>query len=176
MLPDFKSSCRNLSSETNYKRIHVALWRVLNSKDFLIKKTWCAIFSPACTHISGILTKSKYGRKFTRLEMWNMNHLTDAFNLFQWLSFKGVNTLALGLNFSLLWASLMAQTVMNPSAVQETWVQSLSREDPLEEEMANYSVFSPGEFHGQRSLAGYSSWRTCIELGMTEWLTLTLLT
>ena len=79
-------------------------------------------------------------------------------------------------NFSLLWASLMAQTVMNPSAMQETWVQSLSREDPLEEEMANYSVFSPGEFHGQRSLAGYSSWRNCIELGMTEWLTLTLLT
>ena len=37
--------------------------------------------------------------------------------------------------------------------------------------MANYSVFSPGEFHGQRSLAGYSSWRNCIELGMTEWPT-----
>ena len=58
--------------------------------------------------------------------------------------------------------------VMNPPAMQETWVQSLSREDPLEEEMANCSVFLPGEFHGQRSLAGYSSLGDCIELGTTE--------
>ena len=32
-------------------------------------------------------------------------------------------------------------------------------------------VFLPGEFHGQRSLAGYSSWDHK-ELDMTEWLTL----
>ena len=31
------------------------------------------------------------------------------------------------------WASLVAQMVKNPPAVQETWVQSLSWEDPLEE-------------------------------------------
>ena len=31
-------------------------------------------------------------------------------------------------------------------------------EDPLEEEMAAHSVFLPGKFHGQRSLAGYSPW------------------
>ena len=30
------------------------------------------------------------------------------------------------------WASLVAQLVKNPPAVQETWVQSLGREDPLE--------------------------------------------
>ena len=35
-------------------------------------------------------------------------------------------------------------------------VQSLGQEDPLEEEMATYSVFSPGKSHRQRSLAGYS--------------------
>ena len=29
-------------------------------------------------------------------------------------------------------------------------------DDPLEEEMAIHPVFSPGESHGQRSLAGYS--------------------
>ena len=29
--------------------------------------------------------------------------------------------------------------VKNPPAVQETWVQSLGQEDPLEEEMAPYS-------------------------------------
>ena len=41
--------------------------------------------------------------------------------------------------------------------VQETLVQSLVREDPLEE-MANTPVFLPGESRGQRSLAGYSPW------------------
>ena len=33
------------------------------------------------------------------------------------------------------------------------WVQSLSREDPLEEVMATHSSFLPGESHGQNSLA-----------------------
>ena len=33
----------------------------------------------------------------------------------------------------------MAQWVRNPPATQETWVQSLGQEDPLEEEMATYS-------------------------------------
>ena len=37
------------------------------------------------------------------------------------------------------WASLMAQMVKNPLAVQETWVLSLSWEDPLEEGMATHS-------------------------------------
>ena len=35
-------------------------------------------------------------------------------------------------------------------------VQSLGWDNPLEEEMATTPVFLPGEFHGQRSLAGYS--------------------
>ena len=35
--------------------------------------------------------------------------------------------------------SLMAQTVKNPSAMQETQVRSLSGEDPLEKEMATHS-------------------------------------
>ena len=37
------------------------------------------------------------------------------------------------------WASLVAQTVKNLSAMQETWVQSLGWEDPLEEDMATHS-------------------------------------
>ena len=37
-----------------------------------------------------------------------------------------------------------------------TWVQSLGWEDTLNEKMATYSVFLPGKFHGQRSLAGYT--------------------
>ena len=48
------------------------------------------------------------------------------------------------LNYS-SWASLVAQTVKNPPAMQETWVQSLGWEDPLEEGMATHSVFLPGE-------------------------------
>ena len=62
-------------------------------------------------------------------------------------------------------------------AVQETWVQSLGKEDLLEKGMLpllqqeyywsgvplpspgegnGYPLFLPGEFHGQRSLVGYS--------------------
>ena len=37
-------------------------------------------------------------------------------------------------------------------------VQSLGLEDPLEEGMEPIPVFSPGESHGQRSLADYSPW------------------
>ena len=37
------------------------------------------------------------------------------------------------------WASLVAQTVKNLSAMRETWVQSLAWEDPLEEGMATHS-------------------------------------
>ena len=40
---------------------------------------------------------------------------------------------------SSLRASLMAQTVKNLLAMQETWVQSLGWEDPLEKEVATHS-------------------------------------
>ena len=53
----------------------------------------------------------------------------------------------------------MAQTVKNLPAMQETQVQSVGSEDPLEKEMATTPVFLPGQFHGQRSLVGYSPWR-----------------
>ena len=39
----------------------------------------------------------------------------------------------------LLWAFLVAQMVKNLPALQETWVQSLSWEDPLDEGMATLS-------------------------------------
>ena len=35
-------------------------------------------------------------------------------------------------------------------------VQSLVREDPLEEAWQPTPIFLPGKFHGQRSLVGYS--------------------
>ena len=45
------------------------------------------------------------------------------------------------------------------SAMQETQLPSLGWENPLENQMATLSsILMPGEFHGQRSLAGYSPW------------------
>ena len=38
-----------------------------------------------------------------------------------------------------IWVSPIAQSVKNLPAMQETWVRSLGREDPLEKEMATYS-------------------------------------
>ena len=37
------------------------------------------------------------------------------------------------------WNSLMALSVKNLPAMQETWVQFLGQEDPLEKEMATHS-------------------------------------
>ena len=54
--------------------------------------------------------------------------------------------------FLLLFDSLVAQLVKNPPAMPETPVQILG------EEQLPTPVFWPGEFHGQRSLAGYSPW------------------
>ena len=100
-----------------------------------------------------------------------------------------------GIGYSLqcFGASLVAQLVKNLPAMQETWVQSLDWEDPLDKGKATHSsilawripwtvhgvkksqtqlsdfrfhfwrrkwqpslVILPGEFHEQRSLAGYS--------------------
>ena len=60
--------------------------------------------------------------------------------------------------------------VKNLPAMQETWVQSLGQEDPLEKGMAT-PAFLPGEFYRQRSLESYSS-QGCGESDMTERLTL----
>ena len=43
------------------------------------------------------------------------------------------------------WASLVAQTVKNPPAMQKTCIQSLGREDPLEKEMAARSSILAGK-------------------------------
>ena len=56
-----------------------------------------------------------------------------------------------------IWASLVAQTVKNLPVIQAIQVRSLGQENTLEEGM-NTPVFLPGEFHGQRSLVGYSPW------------------
>ena len=55
-------------------------------------------------------------------------------------------------------ASLLAQMVKNPPAVQETRVQFLGWEGPLEKGMATHSSVPAWGFHGQRNLMGSSPW------------------
>ena len=56
--------------------------------------------------------------------------------------------------------------VKNPPAMQETWVHSLDREIPWRRERLPTPVFLPGEFRGERGMAGYSPWG-CKELDTT---------
>ena len=65
------------------------------------------------------------------------------------------------------WASLVAQLVKNPPAMQETWVRSLGWEDPLEKGKAT-PVFWPGEFHGLYSPWGHK------KLDMSERVSLSI--
>jgi len=55
-------------------------------------------------------------------------------------------------------ALLVAQSVKNVPAMQETWVRFLGWEDPLEKEMATHSSILAWKAQGQRSLEGYSPW------------------
>ena len=57
----------------------------------------------------------------------------------------------------------VAQMVKNLPAMEETQVLFLGQENALKEGMATTSAFLPGEFHGLKSLAGYSPW------GHKEW-------
>ena len=64
--------------------------------------------------------------------------------------------------------------VKNLPAMRETWVLSLGWENPWRRKELPTPVFLPGEFHGQRSLAGYSPWGYK-ESDMTERLSHTLI-
>ena len=61
----------------------------------------------------------------------------------------------------------MALVVKKPPVKQDPSVRSLGWKDPLEWAWQPTPVFLPGEFHGQRSLAGYSP-RDCKELDATN--------
>ena len=61
--------------------------------------------------------------------------------------------------------------VKNLPAMWETLVRSLDWEDALKKGMTPTLVFLPGEFHGQKSLAGYNPWAGK-ELEMTEQISL----
>ena len=51
----------------------------------------------------------------------------------------------------MIWASLVAQLLKNPPAIQETWVQSLGWKDPVEKGKATHSSI----------LAGRIPWTYC---------------
>ena len=57
-----------------------------------------------------------------------------------------------------VWASLVAQRLKRLPGMQETQVRSLSREDPLEKEMATHSSTLAWRIPLGRSLVGYSRW------------------
>ena len=65
------------------------------------------------------------------------------------------------------WASLVAQLVKNPPAMQETWVRSLGWEDPLEKGKVPTPVFWPGEFHGLYSPWGHKESVTAGQLSLS---------
>ena len=70
----------------------------------------------------------------------------------------------------LFWASLVAQMVKSLPAMQETQVPSWVRKIPWRREWQLTPVLLPGEFHGQRSLVGFTPWGSK-ELDMTGQLT-----
>ena len=63
-----------------------------------------------------------------------------------------------------------APMVKNLSTVQETRFNSWARKIPWRRKWQPTQIFVPGEFHGQRSLTGYSS-RAHKQSNMTGWLT-----
>ena len=66
------------------------------------------------------------------------------------------------------WASLVAQLVKNPPAMQETWVWSLGWKDPLEKGKATHSSYSGLENSMDYTVHGVA------ELDATERLSLSL--
>ena len=58
---------------------------------------------------------------------------------------------------TIFWASLMAQMVKNLPAMQETQVQSLDREDPLEKKMATHSSILAWEIPWMEEPGGLQS-------------------
>ena len=63
----------------------------------------------------------------------------------------------------------MAQTVKNLPVMQETHIDPWVEKIPWRRDWLSTPVFLPGEFHEQRSLAGYSPWGS-IESDTTEQL------
>ena len=135
---------------------------VNNKKNFMSPQTVLPLL-PFAWNLPSIVS-TKYVKEFYK---WCTTH-------FYWfkahLSFENDISSSFGLLFIVIMASLVAQMVKN-LPVMRTWVRSLGWEDTLEEGMATHSSILPGEFNGQRSLAGYSPGGHK-ESGMTEQLSI----
>ena len=104
----------------------------------------------------------------TRMEHHSLEIQSNSTDIRHELKKKKKKDLWREVNENLLSSSLVAQTVKNLPAMQETWLWSLDQEDPLEKWNGNPLQYSCLEnFNGQRSLAGYSS-RGHKELDMTD--------
>ena len=57
-----------------------------------------------------------------------------------------------------IYACLIAQTINNLPAMQETQVQSLGGKNPWRRKWQSTPIFLFEKSNGQRSLAGYSPW------------------
>ena len=80
-------------------------------------------------------------------------HIHMAFSLWAGVYLKLYNNTSLWIR-----CSPVAQMVNNLPVMQKTRVSSLVGKIPCRKEQLPTPVFLPGEFSGQRSLAGYSPW------------------
>ena len=51
-----------------------------------------------------------------------------------------------------------SETVKNPPVIRNTWIRFLGREDPWRRGWQPTPLLLLGDFHGQKSLVGYSPW------------------
>ena len=78
--------------------------------------------------------------------------------IIQFIFFQNITDMILNCSHCVWWLMIsvclfiyvhfVAQLVKNPPVMQETWVQSLGWEDPLENGKAIHFSILPGEFHG----------------------------
>ena len=61
-------------------------------------------------------------------------------------------------NCKIIQFHLVAQMIKNLPAVWEIWIQSWVGTIPWRRKWWHTPLFLPGEFHGQKSLVGYSPW------------------
>ena len=71
----------------------------------------------------------------------------------------------IGYPFQYSWASLVAQTVKNPSAIGETWVICRDWEDPLAEGMATHSSILALRIPVDRG-----TWQATVYGGAKSWI------
>ena len=73
----------------------------------------------------------------------------------------------IGYPLQYLWASFLAQLVKNMPAMQETWIESLDWEDPLEKGKATHSSILTWRIPGLYSPWGHKESDTTEQLSLT---------